>query len=253
MRPPPAAFPLARHIRPDTTRRARGLPYRAFAVLAVIAALAVALWSAGCSTRTPEEVVIPDVQPVLNGVNFSEATVLGQVADVRVGLTAAVEASIGLPSEPAVRAAAAGVEASLAKVEAAIAAHPAADVEKLVEELLAAIDQLREILKDRDAEIAQLKDADARFWNRVLIGLGIFCSLGAVANLYLAAQVPVFGPRIAGLLGALAATSFTLAYLASWARENPAKAAAIVVALIATAVGLAWGNHVRHRQEVEAE
>lgn len=218
--------------------------------IAVLALAALVLF--GCSTRTPEEVRIPDVQPVLNGVNFSETTVLGQVADVRLGLTAAVEASIGLPSEQAVRAAAAGVEASLAKVEAAIAAHPAADVEKLVAELLAAIDQLREILKDRDAEIAHLKDADARFWNRVFIGLGTLCTFGAVANLFLAAQVPIFGPRIAGLLGALAATSFTLAYLAAWARDNPGKTAAIVVAFIATAAGLAWGNYVRHKEDAKA-
>lgn len=215
-------------------------------------ALAALLLSGGCSTRRAEEVRIPDIQPVLDGVNFSEATVLGQVADVRVGLAAAVEASVGLPSEPAVRAAAANVEASLAKVEAAIAAHPAADVEKLVGELMGAIDQLREVIKDRDAEIERLQDANARFWNRMLVGLGITCSLFAVASLF-HASIPVvgafLGPRIALVAGACSATCFLLAYIAAWTRSNPVKTGVGVAVLLGAMVGMAWFNWVTDRNE----
>ena len=215
--------------------------------------LALLLALAGCHQPTkPEDVRVPETASVIANAQFTESTVMGSLADVRDGLAGAVTASIGLPSESAVRAAASAVEGSLAKVEAAVAAHPFEEVKQVIQDLLKAIDEFKAIVVQRDAEIAHLKDADARFWNRVLVGLGIACALGAVANLFLAAQVPLFGPRIAALLGACSVTSFLLAYLAAWARDNPVKTAVAVVSFIAVAAGLAIGNYISHKEEKKA-
>lgn len=217
---------------------------------ALLVALAFVALAIGCKNTPPAQIVTPDAAPVIDAARTSQATVLGEVATVRDQLAAAVEASAGLPSEPAVRAAAAQVETSLAAVEAAVAAAPAADLEKIFAQFEAAIETLRAVIADRDAEIERLRDADARFWNRVLVGLGIACTLGAVASLF-HASIPVvgvfLGPRIAAVLGACAATCFALAWLAAWTRDNPVKTGIIVAATLATAAGLAWGNRVQHR------
>ena len=217
----------------------------------LLALLCLAL--GGCSNRPPAEIRIPDAAPVIEGARFTEATVLGEAADVRFQLAAAVTASLGLPSEPAVRAAAAQVETSLAAVEAAIAAHPAAEIEKLVADFHAAIEQLRAVIADRNAEIKTLRDADARFWNRILVGLGIASSLLAVGAGFFSASIPfigpALGPRIGIMAGACAATCFTLAYLAAWTREHPVITACIVATTLAVGVGLAWANLVNHRKD----
>lgn len=222
--------------------------------LLALAGLVLIVAFSGCSSRREKQVEIPDAAPIIAGAKFAESTVMGEVADVRIRLTEAVEASKGLASEPAVRAAVAQVETSLAAVEAAIAASPAADLEKLVADFHLAIAELRKVIADRDAEIERLKDADARFWNRVLIGLGIACTLGAVASGFFAASIPgighLLGPRIGVLLGACAGTCYLLAYVAAWTRDHPVKTGIAVATLLAAAAGLAWANRVNHRQNI---
>lgn len=220
---------------------------RAILLLILFAALSLG----GCRSRPPERIHIPDAAPIIAAARFTETTVMGEVADVRLQLAAAVKASAGLPSESAVIAAAAQVETSLAAVESALAASPAADIEKILAEFQTAVDQLRAVIAERDAEIQRLRSAEGRFWNRVLIGLAIACTLGAVASGFFSASIPVIGPylgpRIGVLLGACAATCYTIAYVAAWTREHPVKTAVAVVALLSTAAGLAWANRVQHR------
>lgn len=221
-----------------------------FRLAVIFLILAFAWFLTGCSNKSAGDVPIPDATATLDGVRFTEATVMGEVADVRLALRDAVDASKGLQSEPAVRAAAAEVEASLKTVEETLAAHPAADVEKLVDDFMRAIEQLREVIKQRDAEILRLKDAATIYWQRILIGIGIVCTLGGVASGFFAASIPVagpyLGPRIGIMLGVAAGVCFALARLMKWAQDNPGWATGIAVAFICIAAGLAWANKVEH-------
>lgn len=231
-------------------------------ILLVAYALLVAAWAltpSGCSNKHVADIHIPDPAATLAGVHFTEATVMGEIADVRLALAAAVKASEGLSSEPAVRSAAAGVETSIAEIEATLKAHPAADVEKLIADFMKAIGQLKEVIKTRDAEILRLKDANAVFWNRILVGLGITLSLAAgtaAAVGFYAVTIPIIGPalgrHLAGLLGIAAGTCFLLAYLAAWTRAHPVWTAGIVVGVIGAGIGMAYVNIINHRRDLAA-
>jgi hypothetical protein len=203
-----------------------------------------------CSTRKPVEVAIPDASEVIAGAKFTEATVLGEAADVRLQLKAAVEASVGTTAEPAVREAAAKVEASLAEVEAVIAANPAAKVEETFKKLYEAIAELRKVIASRDAEIQSLKDANARTWHWILYGGAVFCTLAAVASGFFASSIPVIGPylgpRMGVLFGALAGALYVLGYLYDWTRAHPVYTGIGVALLLGGALGLAWANKVGH-------
>jgi hypothetical protein len=215
----------------------------------------VLFFQGGCNAKRtdPAFVYVPDATPVLAGVDFTHSTVMGGVTDVRLNLQNAVEASKGLPSEAAVREAARNVEEALTRAEEALKAHPPEEVKELIAALNTAIDQLREIIKQRDKEIQQLKDANARTWHWILYGGGVLFTVFAVTSGFFSSSIPVLGlylgPRIGLLCGAIAGTLFVLGYLYDWTREHPVWTAAGVTLLLGGALGLAWANQVQHDHE----
>lgn len=221
------------------------IPY----ILSVLLCMTL-LW--GCTSKRVEDILIPDTQPVLNGIDAKEASTEKGIKELRSLSGKALLTSLGTPQEAKVKEITDKLNTTLDNLEATMKANPAREEKKLIEALTKAIEDLKEIIQERDAEILALKDANAKRWYWILSGLGVACTLGAVASGFFATSIPIvgpmLGPRIGILLGALAGTCFLLVYLFNWAREHPAIAAALVVGLLCTAVGIAWANKYYDRE-----
>jgi hypothetical protein len=221
----------------------------------LIASLTLGLF--GCKTNRVEDVYIPDTGPVLEALNANEATVLGKIEGIADASDSIVKVTKGTAYEAPAAAAGATIQNAITDIRASIAANPAAKMEKVVKQLLDAIEQLKAIIVTLQRENQELRDANAKRWYWVLSGLGVACTLGAVASGFFSGSIPVIGPmlgpRIGVLLGSLAGTCFLLVYLFNWARNHPTHVAVIVVGLLGTAAGLAWHNHITDREEKAAK
>lgn len=216
------------------------------------AILILALLLAGCRHQTAKEVTIPDARPVLAALEVTEATVLGQSASIWDATQFIVTASLGTPQEAEVKEAAAKIETSLAEIETTLAEHPAAETEKLIKALLTAIKDLKKIILRIEAENAELRDRNASRWYWILYGGAALCTVGApVVFFYGASLSPILGPRIAGMLAVAAVTLYAMGYAYQWVREHPFYTGLGFAALF-VAVGLAWGNKVRHAEDNSA-
>lgn len=217
-----------------------------------VALLLACLALAGCSYKTAKEVTIPDARPVLAALEATEATVLGQSASIWDATKFIVTASLGTPQEAEIKEAAAKIEASLADIKTTLAENPSANAEKLIKALLTAIQDLKKIITRIEAENAELRDRNASLWYWLLYGGAALCTVGAPAVFFYGASLsPIFGPRIAGMLAVAAVTLYAMGYAYQWVREHPFYTGLGFAALF-VAVGLAWGNKVRHAEDNSA-
>jgi hypothetical protein len=222
--------------------------------LPALFALLAATWLLAACTKTAPTITIPDSAPIVAGLRTSEATVTGQLVEVRQAMHDAREAAAGTEAAPAVEAADARTETALEAIsEARRAADPAA-LEKHLAELHRAIDQLRAALNRALAEIDHLKDAETMRMVRILLWLGVGASLFTIASVAaIFTTIPLIsattGPRLAILGGILAAGCFSIARLLSWIHAHPNIATGLAALFVGAIVCGLWFNHIRHRQD----
>lgn len=205
-----------------------------------------------CFNKQPKDVFIPDAAPVLAGINFNEATVLGSAEDIENATALIVKAAKGTAHEAEAAEAGRTIVASITEIRESIKANPAANVEKLVKDLMAAITDLKKIIGTLQKENKELRDRVSSIWYWGLYGGAVFFTLAAPVTLFYGSAIPVVGhlagPRIAGMFAILAATLYAMGYAREWVLDHE-WVVGIGFGALFIAGGLAWGNHVRHKEE----
>jgi len=182
---------------------------------------------AGCSRSPVAPLRVPASAEIIGGQKGKDATVLAE-ADKIDAITPDAK-----PHTDAQRA--------------AVAAAPAADVEKLDAQWKAVVAQLT---KERDEARRERDEARNATDKAIIIGgyalAAILLALG-VASFFLAAQVPLLGPRISIALIAAAASVFGMLQAYQWTKAHPWITGITGLLLLVSGV-LAYSNHLHHKE-----
>ncbi len=196
-------------------------------------ALAIAVWIAafafggvGCGGKVPASLPPPASAAIIEGQKGKDRVVVeeaGKIAQEWPDAKPHTDAQI-----------------------AAVAAAPAADVERLNAQWAA-------VVADRDKVIAKLTQdlADARNATDKVIRIGGYALAGilvalGVASFFLAAQVPWLGPRISIALVAAGVSIFAMVQAYEWTKAHPWITGITLLFLVAAGI-YAHGNHLHDK------
>jgi hypothetical protein len=207
----------------------------------------------GCFSGVNEEVAVPDSSGVVAGLKTSEEVTKSGLGELRSAARSVVSTSLGTPQETKAREIAARLVATTDKIEQVLKETPASESVALIAALNKCIVQLKALNRIKDAEIAKLKEANARKWYWILYGGGTFFAVVAGVTFFGGSSIPgigpLLGPRIAWLSVLTSGTLYTLGYLYDLVQKHPGWAAAAVAVLLGSIFGLGWANHVDNKRE----